>query len=78
LLATAKSRGAVDNATLVVGRDLLAPAAPIAGMGGAVGPFRAVVALVVIVSTLLLSYGAYALRTGGIVDRPTTTNSDAR
>jgi protein phosphatase len=78
LLATAKSRGAVDNATLVVGRDLLAPAAPIAGMAGAVGPLRAGVALVVIVATLLLSYGAYALRGGTVIDHQSTTNSDAR
>ncbi len=78
LLATAKSRGAVDNATLVVGRDLLAPAAPIAGMAGAVGPLRAVVALIAIVATLLLSYGAYALRGGTVIDHQTTTNSDAR
>ena len=78
LLATAKSRGAVDNATLVVGRDLLAPAAPVAGMASAVGPFRAIVALVAILATLLLTYGAVQLHAGGVVDHTTSTNSDAR
>ena len=78
LLATAKSRGAVDNATLIVGRDLLAPAAPMAGMASAVGPMRAVVALIAIVATLLMTFGYVALHPGSLSDRPTTTNNDAR
>jgi protein phosphatase len=78
LLATAKSRGAVDNSTLIVGRDLLAPAAPLAGMASAVGPVRAIFALVAIVATLLMTYGYVALHPGALSDRPTTTNSDAR
>lgn len=80
LLATAKSRGAVDNSTLVVGRDLLAPAAPVSGVASAVGPLRAVLALVTVVATLLLCYAGMTMHSPSpLTDHPTTTtNSDAR
>jgi protein phosphatase len=77
LLATAKARGAVDNATLVVGRDLLAPATAATGMASAVGPVRAIIVLLAMASALLLAYSSYAVG-GRVPDRTTTTNSDPR
>ena len=79
LLATTKSRGAVDNSTLVVGRDLLAPAAPIASMASAVGPVRAVLGIVIVVTMLLVAYAGMSLHEPSqLTDHPTTSNSDAR
>ena len=77
LLATTKSRGGMDNSTLVVGRDLLAPAAPVANMANAFGPLRLVVALAALVSLLLVTY-ANMHNPNQFTDHQTTTNSDAR
>ncbi len=78
LLATAKARGAIDNSTLVVGRDLLGPAVPAMGIGFNIRRARALISMVLLASVLALSFGIYALRGPTITDHSTTTNSDAR
>jgi PPM family protein phosphatase len=62
LLATAKSRGNVDNGTLIVGRELLVASVASLGVGvSRYAPLRSVVALVLIIASLL-SFGAYWFR----------------
>ncbi len=63
VLATVKARGNVDTGTLLVGRDLLAPATPSYGGNFALArPARAVLAVIAIISMLL--GGAYVVRNG--------------
>ena len=72
LLAVAKSRGNIDNGTLVVGRDLLATE-PVRVAGALPSrPLRALLAVVLFL-VALLSYGAYAFHPG-FSDRPNNTS----
>jgi len=59
LLAAAKARGAVDNATLVVGRDLLATSQP--ALAPQQSPLRALLALIAMIATLFATFGLFSL-----------------
>lgn len=62
LLATVRARGNVDNATLIVGRDLLAPASPTSARDRLTEiKLRALIALLLL-ATALVSFGIYVLR----------------
>jgi protein phosphatase len=64
LLATTKSRGNLDNGTLIVGRELLVASAPSLGAGTSrYSPLRALVAIALVVASLL-SFGAYWFHAG--------------
>ena len=76
VLAMAKARGNVDNATLIVGRDLLIATSP--ALRAPVrrnGPVRALLALLLI-ATMLASFGAYWLRAGIADHAPPYSTSD--
>ena len=77
VLATAKARGNVDNGTLVVGRDLLIASPPAARGGARALGFRTVVAIVLL-TTSLLSFGAYVFRFGGYADHSTNYSTSDR
>jgi len=75
VLATAKSRGNVDNGTLIVGRELLVATAPALGLPArGRGTLRALLCLALIVTTLAM-FGVYYAR-NGVVDHSAnyTTN----
>jgi protein phosphatase len=75
VLATTRSRGGVDNGTLIVARDLLGMSAP----AFASGPHARAVRIAIAVGLLavsLLSYGVFALRTGFTDHTPGLTSSD--
>ena len=62
LLSTVRARGNVDNATLIVGRDLLVPTLPSAGRDRLTEiKLRALIALLML-ATALVSFGIYVLR----------------
>ena len=75
VLATARSRGVVDDLTVVVGRDLLG-AAPALRMGAPRAGVRVLVALGMLI-VALLSFGSYALHAGSF-DRPSNVSTPNR
>jgi serine/threonine protein phosphatase PrpC len=76
VLAVAKSRGNLDNGTLVVGRDLLAASRPVAVRRRSAGPLRLALAIGLLVAALV-TYGAYALHAGS-AERPAPATSSDR
>ena len=75
VLATARSRGVVDDITVVVGRDLLG-AAPAVRIGAPRTGVRVLVALGMLI-VALLSFGSYALHAGSF-DRPSNVSTPNR
>ncbi|MBD5635191.1 MAG: serine/threonine-protein phosphatase [Candidatus Eremiobacteraeota bacterium] len=75
MLATARSRGGVDNGTLIVARDLLAAPAPAFAAGVRGRAMRVSIAIGLLVVSLL-SYGVFALRTGFTDHTPGLTSSE--
>jgi len=76
LLAIAKSRGNIDNGTLIVGRDLLVAEPARSGKRSPSVPLRALLAIGFLVAALL-SYGAYAFHPG-FPDHPNNTTVSDR
>jgi serine/threonine protein phosphatase PrpC len=76
ILATARSRGGIDNGTLVVARDLLGAPAPAFPRGPQARAVRLALAIGLLAAALL-SYGIFALRGTGFTDHtPGLTASD--
>lgn len=75
VLATARSRGVVDDLTIVVGRDLLGMA-PTLRRGAPRAGIRVLVALGMLI-VALLSFGSYALHAGSF-DRPSNVSTPNR
>ena len=65
LLAVAKRRGTIDNATLIVGRELLIPAHGAVSGGGRLDRMRAVIALMML-AVVAVSFAVYVYRFGFI------------
>ncbi len=65
LLGVAKQRGTIDNATLIVGRELLIPAYTTAAAGGRMDRLRAATALMLL-AVVAISFVVYVYRFGFI------------
>jgi serine/threonine protein phosphatase PrpC len=77
LLATARSRGNVDNGTLIVGRDLLVASSPDAAAAARFeGRIRTLIAIVLLL-VAAVSAGVYVFRFG-LFDRPSIVISSDR
>jgi serine/threonine protein phosphatase PrpC len=63
LLGIAKARGTIDNATLIVSRELLVGANPAAATAGRLDRLRATIALVML-ATFAISFAIYVYRFG--------------
>ena len=65
LLGVAKQRGTIDNATLIVGRELLIPAHPAVSSGTRLDRLRAAIALLML-AAVAVSFAVYVYRLGFI------------
>ena len=65
LLSVAKRRGTIDNATLIVGRELLIPAHAAGSAGGRLDKVRTAIALVML-AVVAVSFAVYVYRFGFI------------
>jgi hypothetical protein len=65
LLSVAKRRGTIDNATLIVGRELLIPAHAAVSAGGRLDKVRTAIALVML-AVVAVSFAVYVYRFGFI------------
>jgi len=65
LLGVAKQRGTIDNATLIVGRELLIPAHPAVSAAGRLDRLRTAIALLLL-AVVAVSFAVYVYRFGFI------------
>ncbi len=76
LLATTRSRGSVDNGTLIVARELLVASLPVASVSSRFeGRLRTLVAVLLLL-VAATSVGLYVFRAGFVEHPPAVVNSD--